>query len=72
LSESPAEIDPEALLRKPIWTVEDLAAFLSLRAATLHKHRSAGQLCPGYRFGTHLRFKRDEVLAWIETRRDEA
>jgi hypothetical protein len=29
-------------------------------------------LCPGYRFGKHLRFTRDEVLAWIETRRDAA
>ena len=66
------EIDTEALLRKVLWTPEDLAAFLDLPVATIYNQRSAGQLCPGYRFGKHLRFERDEVLAWIGTRRNEA
>jgi len=49
-----------------------LAAYLDLPLATIRKQRAEGLLCPGYRFGKHLRFKRDEVLAWIETKRDEA
>jgi hypothetical protein len=54
LNESPADIDPEALPRKPIWTVEDLAAFLSLPVATLYEHRQPVSCGPGYRFGKHL------------------
>jgi excisionase family DNA binding protein len=64
-------VDTEALMRKPLWTVEDLAAYLSVPVRTIYKQRSQGDLCPGYRFGKHLRFKRDEVLLWIETRRDD-
>jgi excisionase family DNA binding protein len=62
----------DALLRKPLWSPEDLALYLDLPVKTIYKQRADGDLCPGYRFGKHLRFKRDEVLAWIETRRDEA
>ena len=67
-----AWIDTEALLRKPIWTVEELAAFLSLPVKTIYVQRAKGDLCAGYRFGKHVRFKREDVLAWLETKRDEA
>jgi excisionase family DNA binding protein len=72
LSESRAEIDTEALLRKPIWTVEELAAFLSIPIKTIYVQRAKGDLCAGYRIGRVLRFKRDDVLRWLETKRDEA
>jgi excisionase family DNA binding protein len=70
LSELPPATD--ALLKKPIWTVEDVASFLSIPVKTIYKQRADGDFCRGYRVGRHLRFKRDEVLAWFETRRDEA
>lgn len=72
MTEPRTEIDTEALLRKPIWTVEELAAFLSLPVKTIYKLRAEGKLCAGYRVGRWLRFKREDVLRWLETRRDEA
>ena len=72
MSETGPEIDTEALLRKPIWTVEELAAFLSLPVKTIYVQRAKGDLCAGYRFGKHVRFKREDVLAWLEIKRDEA
>ena len=65
MSETGPEIDTEALLRKPIWTVEELAAFLSLPVKTIYVQRAKGDLCAGYRFGKHVRFKREDVLAWL-------
>lgn len=67
----PEEIDTEALLGKPIWAVEDLAAFLQLPVKTIYKQRSAGELCAGYRIGRFVRFKREDVLEWFETKRDQ-
>lgn len=66
------EIDTEALLRKPIWTVDELAAFLSLPVQTIYAQRAKGQMMPMYRLGKHLRVKRDDALAWFESKRDEA
>ena len=63
MSETGPEIDTEALLRKPIW---------SLPVKTIYVQRAKGDLCAGYRFGKHVRFKREDVLAWLETKRDEA
>ena len=48
------------------------AAFLSLPVKTIYVQRAKGDLCAGYRFGKHVRFKREDVLAWLETKRDEA
>jgi excisionase family DNA binding protein len=62
----------DALLSKPVWTVEDVASFLSLPVKTIYKQRADGDFCPGHRLGRHLRFKRDDVLRWLETKRDEA
>lgn len=67
-----AEIDTEALLGKPIWTIEDLAAFLSLPVNTIYKQRAQGDMVAMYKLGKHLRVKRDDVMAWLETKRDEA
>jgi excisionase family DNA binding protein len=65
-------VDVGALLRKPLWTIEDLASYLDVPVNGLRKQRADGKLYPGYVFGKHLRFKRDEVFAWIELHRDEA
>ena len=72
MSESPTEIDTEALLRKPIWTIEELSAFLSIPVKTIYAQRAKGDMCVAYKIGKHLRVKRDDVLCWLETKRDEA
>lgn len=68
----PTKIDVEALLSKPLWTIEDLAAYLDVPVGGLRKQRAEGKLCAGYVFGRHLRFKQADVLKWIEQQRDEA
>lgn len=52
-------------------TVEDLAEYLGLPVATIYKQRAEGTGPPGYRIGKYARWKRSEVEAWLETKRDE-
>jgi excisionase family DNA binding protein len=49
-----------------------VASYVGLPIKTIYKLRSDGDLCAGYRVGRWLRFKREDVLAWFETKRDEA
>jgi excisionase family DNA binding protein len=51
-------------------TVEDLAEYLGLPVATIYKQRSEGTGPPGYRVGKFVRWRRSEVDAWLETKRD--
>ena len=47
-----------------------LLALLQLPVRTIYKQRSMGQFCPAYKIGRHLRWKRGELMDWIETKRD--
>jgi excisionase family DNA binding protein len=51
-------------------TVEDLAEYLGLPIGTIYKQRSEETDPPGYRVGKFVRWKRSEVDAWLETKRD--
>jgi excisionase family DNA binding protein len=53
-----------------LMTVEDLAEYLGLPIATIYKQRSEGTGPPGYRVGKFVRWRRSEVDAWLETKRD--
>jgi excisionase family DNA binding protein len=53
-----------------LMTVEDLAEYLGLPTATIYKQRSEGTGPPGYRVGKFVRWRRSEVDAWLETKRD--
>jgi excisionase family DNA binding protein len=52
-------------------TVKQLAAVLQVPVATIYQWRYTGDAPPGFRLGRHVRFRRDDVLAWLEQRRDE-
>jgi hypothetical protein len=43
-------VDLDGLLRKPLWTIEDLASCLDVPVNGLRKQRADGKLCPGYVF----------------------
>ena len=45
--------------------------FLQLPVKTIYKQRSSVKLCAGYRIGHFVRFKREDVLEWFETKRDQ-
>jgi excisionase family DNA binding protein len=51
-------------------TVDELAEYLGLPVATIYKQRSEGTGPPGMRLGKYVRFKRGDVEAWLETKRD--
>jgi excisionase family DNA binding protein len=54
----------------PLLSIEEVAALLQLPVRTIYKQRSMGQFCPAYKIGRHLRWKRGELMDWIETKRD--
>jgi excisionase family DNA binding protein len=52
-----------------LWSSEELAQFLGVPLKTLYawQHRRVGP--PAYRVGKHLRFRREDVEAWLQSRR---
>ena len=51
---------------EPLWTVGDVAAFLSVPVHTLYGWRTKGYGPPARRVGKHLRDLPSEVRAWFE------
>ena len=56
------QIDTNALLSKPLWTIEDLSAFLGVPVATIYKWRSMGTAPSAYKVGKHLRWDPKDVV----------
>jgi excisionase family DNA binding protein len=49
-----------------VFTVRELAMYLRMKPLTIYKHASAGKL-PGFKVGSHWRFKKDTIDRWIES-----
>ena len=49
----------------PLWTVDDLSAFLGVPVGTLYqwRHRRVGP--PAAKVGRHLRYDPDAVRSWL-------
>ena len=58
----------EALIEKEgdVFTVQELASYLRMRPLTIYKHASGGKL-PGFKVGSHWRFKRATIDQWIQS-----
>lgn len=52
-------------------TIEEAAYIVNLPVATCRKQRTEGKFIPGYAYGKYVRFKRSDVLEWLESHRDE-
>jgi excisionase family DNA binding protein len=67
-------VPPPARPRPPeldeLWTVEQLAEFLKIPTQSVYKQRSLGTGPPGYRVGKYVRFKKSDVMRWLEEHRD--
>jgi excisionase family DNA binding protein len=53
-------------------SVDDLSMILALPRSFIYEHSRRGSKDPipgAFRFGKHLRFKKDEVEKWIEKHR---
>ncbi len=48
-----------------VFTVRELAQYLRMKPLTIYKHASGGKL-PGFKVGSHWRFKRKTIDRWIE------
>jgi excisionase family DNA binding protein len=53
-------------------TVGEVAAFLRVPPGTLYRWRYVGVGPPAYRVGKHLRFRWEDVEAWLSERGDPA
>lgn len=51
------------------WTVDEVATFLGIPAATLYQWRCRRIGPPGRRIGKHLRYLPDEVRDWVREQR---
>jgi excisionase family DNA binding protein len=49
-----------------VFTVQELANYLRMRPLTIYKHASGGKL-PGFKVGSHWRFKRATIDQWIQS-----
>jgi len=52
------------VLDDELLTIEEVAAYLKLRPQTIYKWAQQKRL-PGAKFGKEWRFKRSEILAWV-------
>lgn len=53
-----------------LMTTQQVADYLSVPLGTLYQWRHAGSGPRGFRVGRHVRFRRADVDAWLESRRD--
>lgn len=54
-----------AVLR--MWTVKDVAEFLAVPVQTLYEWRTKGYGPKGIRVGRYVRYRREDVFAWVES-----
>ena len=55
-----------ALGIEPLWTVHDVATYLGVPACTVYGWRTAGTGPPGRLVGRRLRYRRQDVIDWVE------
>jgi excisionase family DNA binding protein len=53
-----------------LMTMAEVSDLLRIPVSTLYGWRHRGEGPAGYRIGRHVRYRRAEVEAWIETRAD--
>jgi excisionase family DNA binding protein len=57
--------------RRPLATLEEVAAFLQVPVKTLYAWRYRGEGPCGHRVGRYVRFRWEEVEAWIDASADD-
>lgn len=61
---------PGANGRTALASLEEVAAFLGVPAATVYRWRSRGEGPPGHRVGRFVRYRWADVDDWLDTRKD--
>ena len=57
--------------RDRLLSIDEVAELLHVPSRTIYAWRASGYGPPAYRLGKHLRFRRDDVDAWLADRRPE-
>ena len=52
-------------------SIKDLAEWLQVSSHTIYKWRCINTGPVGHRIGRHIRFRREDVEAWVGQRRDK-
>jgi predicted site-specific integrase-resolvase len=55
--------------RDQLWGVQDVADYLSVPVMTMYHWRRTGYGPQGARVGRYLRYRPDDVRAWLEAQR---
>ena len=56
----------------PLWTVEDVSGFLGIPVQTLYQWRSKNYGPQARRVGKYLRYRPEDVCAWVDQLDDGA
>jgi DNA-binding transcriptional MerR regulator len=56
---------------EPLWTVADVAIFLGVPVHTLYGWRTKAYGPAARRIGKHLRYRPDDVRAWVDQLNEE-
>jgi excisionase family DNA binding protein len=56
----------------PLWTVQDVSDYLRVPVQTLYAWRVQGYGPPARRMGKHLRYRPEDVTAWLDQLDDGA
>jgi len=57
---------------EPLNDLEWLSGYIGIPERTIYNWRQRGEGPPAYRIGKHLRYRRSDVEAWLDGRRDKA
>ena len=58
---------PSPALIAPLWSVQDVAAFLQVPVQTLYSWRVRGEGPPALKIGKYLRYRPNEVQRWVDS-----
>ncbi|MDQ3659586.1 MAG: helix-turn-helix domain-containing protein [Actinomycetota bacterium] len=54
--------------KQRLWTTNDLAQHLRVPVATIHRWRYQGTAPRALRIGKHLRYRPEDIAAWLQER----
>jgi excisionase family DNA binding protein len=54
--------------RRALLSTQNLAAYLQVPVKTVYRWRSCGEGPPGIRVGRHIRYRVEDVEAWLGSR----
>ena len=56
--------------RDELLTINQVSAMLELPVQSIYQQRQLGKFCPAYRVGKRLLWRRSELMAWLDTKKD--